>query len=62
MPEVEEILNKIEELRIKLNTLAENKNAKLTDPEIISMSRELDILLNTYHRFMTDKIEKFRKD
>lgn len=58
---MEEVLNKIEELRVKLNELAENKNVKLTDPEIISMSRELDVLLNTYHKLMTDKMDKFRK-
>ncbi len=60
MPEIEEILNKIEELREKLNRLAQNKNEKLTDPKIIAVSRELDVLLNTYHKLMTNKMIKFR--
>ncbi|AJQ27274.1 aspartyl-phosphate phosphatase Spo0E family protein [Pelosinus fermentans] len=60
MPEIEEILNKVEELREKLNKLAQNKNEKLTDPKIIAVSRELDVLLNTYHKLMTNKMIKFR--
>ncbi|MCC5467788.1 aspartyl-phosphate phosphatase Spo0E family protein [Pelosinus baikalensis] len=60
MPEIEEILNKVEELREKLNELAQNKNEKLTDPKIIAVSRELDVLLNTYHKLMTNKMIKFR--
>ncbi|MDF2635531.1 MAG: Sporulation stage 0, Spo0E-like regulatory phosphatase [Pelosinus sp.] len=62
MLEIEEILNKVEELRAKLNKLAEEKNENLTDPEIIAVSRELDILLNTYHKLMTYKMEKFRNE
>ncbi|MBP2659475.1 MAG: Sporulation stage 0, Spo0E-like regulatory phosphatase [Firmicutes bacterium] len=62
MPEIEEILNKVEELREKLNKLAQNKNEKLTDPKIIAVSRELDVLLNTYHKLMTNKIIKFRSE
>jgi iron-sulfur cluster repair protein YtfE (RIC family) len=58
MPEIEEILNKVEELREKLNKLAQNKNEKLTDPKIIAVSRELDVLLNTYHKLMTNKMIK----
>ncbi|EIW17253.1 MULTISPECIES: aspartyl-phosphate phosphatase Spo0E family protein [Pelosinus] len=60
MPEIEEILNKVEELREKLNKLAQNKNEKLTDPKIIAVSRELDILLNTYHKLMTNKMIKLK--
>ncbi len=59
MPEIEEILREIEELRENLNKLAHVKNEKFTDPEIISVSRELDTLLNTYHKLMTAKIENF---
>ncbi len=60
MPEIEEILSKVEELREKLNKLAQNKNEKLTDPKIIAVSRELDILLNTYHKLMTNKMIKLK--
>jgi iron-sulfur cluster repair protein YtfE (RIC family) len=62
MPEIEEILNKVEELREKLNKLAQNKNEKLTDPKIIAVSRELDVLLNTYHKLMMNKMIKFRSE
>lgn len=62
MPEIEEILNKVEELREKLNKLAQNKNEKLTDPKIIAVSRELDVLLNTYHKLMTNKMIKFKSE
>ena len=62
MPEIEEILNKVEELREKLNKLAQNENEKLTDPKIIAVSRELDVLLNTYHKLMTNKMIKFKSE
>lgn len=61
MPEVEEILKKVEELRDKLNKVAQEKNEKLTDPKIIAVSRELDSLLNTYHKLMTNKMKKLKK-
>ncbi len=57
MPEIGEILHEIEELRKKLNTLAEDKSKKITDLEIVSISRELDVLLNTYHKLIKAKIE-----
>ena len=59
MPEIEEILREIEELRENLIKLAHIKNEKFTDPEIISVSKELDTLLNTYHKLMTAKIGNF---
>jgi iron-sulfur cluster repair protein YtfE (RIC family) len=58
--EIEEILNRVEELRVKLNKLAEDKNGKFTDPKIVSISRELDFLLNTYHKAMMAKIENYK--
>jgi hypothetical protein len=61
MPEIEEILREIEELRENLNKLAESKSEKFTDPEIVSVSKELDVLLNTYYRLITNKIENFKK-
>ena len=61
MPEIEEVLNKVEELRAKLNQLAEEKNVNLTDPEIVAVSSQLDVLLNTYHTLLKNKMVKNRK-
>ena len=58
MSEIEEILNKVEELRAKLNKFAEDRN--FTDPEIVSVSRKLDALLNTYHKLIMDKNESLK--
>ena len=61
MLEVEAILNEVEELRKHLNKFAEDKSKTFTDPEIISISKELDILLNSYHNLMKAKIQKLTK-
>jgi hypothetical protein len=58
-PEIEDILNKIEELRDKPHKFAEGKI--LTDPEVVSMSQMLDVLLNEYCRLMKDKIERLKQ-
>lgn len=60
MPEIEEILSKVEELREKLNKFSEDKSKNLTDPEIVSVSRKLDVLLNTYHELMMAKKKNFK--
>jgi recombinational DNA repair ATPase RecF len=60
MSEIEEILNKVEELRAKLNKFAEDTSRNFTDPEIVSVSRKLDALLNTYHKLMMDKNESLK--
>lgn len=61
MPEIEEILSKVEELRVKLNKFAEDESKNFTDPEIVSVSRQLDVLLNTYHQLMMAKKDSFKK-
>ena len=43
----EDLLQRIEELRKKLNAFALGKS--LIDPEVISLSQLLDCLLNQYH-------------
>ncbi|MDD2234517.1 MAG: aspartyl-phosphate phosphatase Spo0E family protein [Desulfitobacteriaceae bacterium] len=40
------LLKKIERLRKKLNKIG--KNGNLFDPEVVEVSRQLDILLNKY--------------
>lgn len=53
IPELQEILKLIEELRSKLNRLSDGK--PLTDPEVIAASQTLDAVLNEYQRLMKDK-------
>jgi uncharacterized protein YfkK (UPF0435 family) len=55
MPELQEILKTIEEIRAKLNRIAEGKS--LTDPEVVSVSQLLDGLLNEYQRMIKDKLD-----
>ncbi len=59
MSEIEDILDKIEELRDKLHKFAEGK--VFIDPEVVSMSQMLDVLLNEYCRLMKNKIERLKK-
>jgi len=60
MSNIELILNKVEDLRENLNKLAKDKNKKFSDPEIVSISKELDVLLNRYHKLMTAKMENLK--
>ena len=55
MPELQEILKTIEEIRTKLNRMAEGKS--LTDPEVVSVSQLLDGLLNEHQRMTKDKLD-----
>lgn len=56
MPELKEILNLIEDLRTRLNKLAETKS--LDDPEVISASQMLDAVLNEYQRIVNNKVNR----
>ncbi|NJJ37800.1 aspartyl-phosphate phosphatase Spo0E family protein [Paenibacillus sp. 7028] len=47
---LEEIILRIEELRLELNRLANCK--LLSDPELIHVSQLLDEVLNQYHRMI----------
>jgi hypothetical protein len=53
LSDLEEVLKSIEELRNKLNKIAEGR--KLTDPQVVSASQMLDALLNEYQKLMKDK-------
>lgn len=53
MSDLEEVLKSIEELRTKLNKIANEQ--RLTDPEVVSASQMLDALLNEYQKLMKDK-------
>lgn len=49
-----QILKEIEEQRIKLNIIADQKSS-LTDPIVLSESVQLDILLNKYYSLNASK-------
>lgn len=53
LSDLEEVLKSIEELRSKLNKIAEGR--KLTDSQVVSASQMLDALLNEYQKLMKDK-------
>ncbi|MFE4201695.1 aspartyl-phosphate phosphatase Spo0E family protein [Aneurinibacillus aneurinilyticus] len=42
----------IEEARTELNSLAKTK--ALTEPQVLKVSRKLDILLNEYNRYVKE--------
>lgn len=53
LSDLDEVLKNIEELRSKLNKIAEGH--RFTDPQVVSVSQKLDELLNEYQRLMKDK-------
>ena len=53
--DMEEILEKIEELREKMHKTAEVKG--LADPETVVASQMLNAVLNEYYRLMKKKME-----
>ncbi|HHZ20788.1 MAG TPA: aspartyl-phosphate phosphatase Spo0E family protein [Firmicutes bacterium] len=55
MRDLEEISQEIEQLRRKLQELAEQANFQLNHPEIVQKSRELDRILNDYMRLLKEK-------
>jgi stage 0 sporulation regulatory protein len=59
MSEIEDVLIKIEELRDKLNKIAEGKI--LIDPEVVSTSQMLDVLLNEYYKLMKSRMKNLKK-
>lgn len=50
---LEKLLLQIEELRQQLHAISEGKD--LTDPEVVSASKKLDVALNEYYRLLKDK-------
>lgn len=51
-----ELRNEIQKFRGYLNNLI-LKNDNLLDPEILTVSKKLDILLNEYNKLIDDKID-----
>ena len=51
MTQFDEITQKIEELRDSMYQLM-NKNGALTDPKLVALSQELDVLLNEYNTLL----------
>lgn len=54
MLDTKELLEKIRDLRKYLNNLIEKKN-DLLDPEIMGVSKMLDLLLNEYEKLIKAK-------
>lgn len=48
------LVNRIEELRSQLNKYSIGKS--LTDPEVVSMSQRLDLLLNEYYELSASRL------
>lgn len=60
MPQdVERILKLIDELRYKLHTTG-NDAKKLTDPEVLEASQQLNEALNEYYRLLKAKEREYR--
>jgi hypothetical protein len=51
MLQIEEIAEKIEDLRILMYQLM-NEKVELTDPELVDLSQNLDKLLNKYNELL----------
>ncbi|OBR90277.1 MULTISPECIES: aspartyl-phosphate phosphatase Spo0E family protein [Clostridium] len=56
MSEIEEILQKITELRKELENLIEQKK-NLIDPEVVVASQMLDSILNEYNKIVKSKTD-----
>lgn len=56
MSEIEELVNRIEELR--LNMIKAKEGRAYTDPEVVATSQELDDVLDKYQEMIMKKAEK----
>ncbi len=56
MSEIEELINRIEELRLKMTKVKEGRT--YTDPEVVATSQELDDVLDKYQEMLMKKAEK----
>lgn len=54
MTKIQEITQKIEELRTLMHSLI-NESEKLTDEELVAVSQKLDKLLNEYNKVIIKK-------
>jgi hypothetical protein len=59
MPELEELIRQIEELRLNMIKIKEGKS--YTDPEVVAASQELDAVLDKYQVILM-KIKKADKE
>ncbi|HYE82774.1 MAG TPA: aspartyl-phosphate phosphatase Spo0E family protein [Clostridia bacterium] len=57
MKDINELMNKIEELREKMNNII-STNDNLQDTEIIRISKQLDEHLVGYHRMLKGRIKQ----
>ncbi len=57
MSEIEELINRIEELR--LNMIKAKEGRTYTDPGVIATSQELDDVLDQYQEMMMKKAKKY---
>ncbi|HUS88939.1 MAG TPA: aspartyl-phosphate phosphatase Spo0E family protein [Desulfosporosinus sp.] len=56
MSEIEELINQIEKLR--LNMINAKDGRSLTDPEVVTASQMLDVVLDKYQEMLMKKSEK----
>lgn len=59
MSELEELIKQIEELRLSMIKIKEGKS--FTDPEVITVSQMLDVVLDKYQDMLM-KIKKLKRD
>jgi Spo0E like sporulation regulatory protein. len=55
VPEIEELIKQIEELRLNMIKIKEGKT--LTDPEVVAASQMLDAILNEYYKLLKQKVD-----
>ncbi|EGW39366.1 aspartyl-phosphate phosphatase Spo0E family protein [Desulfosporosinus sp. OT] len=56
MSEVEELIKRIEELRLNMIKIKEGKS--YTDPEVVAASRELDVVLDKYQGMLVKRTDE----
>ncbi len=59
MSQLKDIMEEVEKLRKHLQKLLEEKE-EIIDPEILSVSKMIDVLLNEYYRLLKKK-DKMKK-
>ena len=56
MSEIEELIKRIEELRLNMIKVKEGRS--YTDPEVVAVSQELDVVLDKYQEMLMKPKEK----
>lgn len=57
MSDLKKICTKIQAMRDEMQNLIEQKNS-LLDPEVLTASRMLDVMLNEYNKMLNSKIRQ----